>query len=136
MKIKESIKLNKIIDRISDYTDVSDYGCAYDFIGDMDADCYAMENQDKCRADHFDSHIIDGAAMMEKSIKTGNPIYRVYAQNADIIFYFVGDMQSIREKLNAKLEQVAKRYEDLETKEIHRLEKRLTSLKKNKKTSR
>jgi len=130
MKIKESKKLTDLMDQIAELSS-DDYD--FDFVGEFDADCYAMENEDKCRSDHFDSHIMDGVALVEKSIKTKKPIYRVYSKQNDIVFYFANDIVSLQKKFKTILKGVEEMNAADEYDEIEELETRLASLKKKKK---
>lgn len=133
--VKESKKINDLISEIEFFIkEEDDLDLDYGMLDICDfADCYAMENFDKARSDHFNSHIQDGIRMAERSQKTGKPIYTVWAEDADIIFYFVDDLDKILSKLKEKFAAAKLRAESYEDEEIEELETKLKELKKKKK---
>lgn len=127
-KIKTSQKLDKLVDQIYELTANYDF----DLVGEIDPDCYAATNEDKCRVDHFNSHIVDGMCLMKKSLQLNKPIYCIYPE-AEYVFYFIGELKEIQKKLSitySKLE--AMKTEDSNS-EVEELEKRLKQLKKKNK---
>ena len=129
-KYKTSKVLDELADEIYKLSE-NDYNC--DFIGEMDSECWAIENQDKCRSDHFLAHIIDGMYLLDKSIKTKKPIYMVWCESLDVFFFYVSELKDLKTKLLNIKEEFALKSKDNDEKEIQELEKQLSNLKNKKK---
>lgn len=130
--IKYSKKLNKLLDQLSTSED-DDFNYDFDLVYEVDADCFAMTNEDKCRVDHFDSAIMDGVNLVTKSLKTKKPIYCGVCNMADIIVYWVDNLASIQKKLKAKIVERQKAIAEDEEKELEELEEKVQKLKAKRK---
>lgn len=129
--VKYSKKIDSILDDISMLA--AENGLDFDFPYEIECECFAMDNEDKCRADHFNSAIQDGIQLSAKSLKTGKPIYVGSPYGADYIFYFVDDLSAIVYRLRAKLAEMKELAVSQEDEEIQKLEEKLETLKKKKK---
>jgi hypothetical protein len=130
--VKSSKKLDKLLtDIFLLYEDLNDDDV--DIIGEIEADCFAMTNEDKCRVDHFDSHIRDGINLVQLSLQWGEPIYCAMPDNDDFIFYFVGDLSAIKKHLSDKLKELDKKMNKEDENLIGKLEAQIKQLKKKKK---
>ena len=128
------IKSSKILDSLVD--DIFDFDC--DMVYELGAECFARENEDKCRTDHFNSHIRDGVSLVTKSLKTKKPIFCVTPDKSDVVLYFVNDLASLKKKFKLKFEEMSKLVlenedEENEDEEIEELETKLQALKSKKK---
>jgi len=130
--IKSSKILDSLVDDIFSLNEEDpDFDC--DMVYELGAECFARENEDKCRTDHFDSHIRDGVSLVTKSLKTKKPIFCVTPDKSDVVLYFVNDLASLKKKFKLKFEEMSKLVLENEDEEIEELETKLQALKSKKK---
>lgn len=103
MKIKTSKKLNNILNEI-----LSMNNGDRDILGDLKPECF-VNDQDKCRSDHFAESIENGIKLASKALKYNKPIYCVYDSNLFLICYFVNDLAGLTKIFNKLLKSCSER---------------------------